>query len=256
MGWKQTWDEWVPESRVLKYIEHNLQRQRDLQTMYSRKQQQQQEEQKREGLPASGVSRGRKSNAAVDAKKRQREVMDNEEEFLKRPEIRIPIPDSLKVQLVDDWENITKNQRLVSLPRQPTVKDILQQFKEYKIKEDRLRQDSTELSVLNEFLQGLQLYFDKALGNILLYRFERPQYADIRKRYADRQMCEIYGAEHLCRLFVQLPMLIAHTTMDKDAVLVLKETINQIILFVEKNFNQYFQKEYDNAPPEYAVVWA
>jgi mortality factor 4-like protein 1 len=35
-----------------------------------------------------------------------------EEEYLKRPEIRIPLPDSLKVQLVDDWEFVTKSQRV------------------------------------------------------------------------------------------------------------------------------------------------
>lgn len=31
---------------------------------------------------------------------------------MKRPEIKISIPDNLKVQLVDDWEAITKNQQV------------------------------------------------------------------------------------------------------------------------------------------------
>lgn len=30
-------------------------------------------------------------------------------DFLKRPEVKIIIPDVLKLQLVDDWENVTKN---------------------------------------------------------------------------------------------------------------------------------------------------
>jgi mortality factor 4-like protein 1 len=118
-----SWDEWVPESRVLKYIEQNLQRQTELQQLYARRK----EEQKKEALPASGRSR---KGEVIQVKKRPREVTDNvcvcckyfprkrkiyreqEEDFLRRPEIRIPIPDSLKVQLVDDWENITKNQRV------------------------------------------------------------------------------------------------------------------------------------------------
>lgn len=54
---------------------------------------------------------------------------------------------------------------------------------------------------MKEILDGLKLYFDKALGNILLYRFERAQYADVRKLYSDKSMSEIYGAEHLLRLF-------------------------------------------------------
>ena len=32
-----------------------------------------------------------------------------EKDFNKRPEIQIAMPDTLKSQLVDDWENITKN---------------------------------------------------------------------------------------------------------------------------------------------------
>jgi mortality factor 4-like protein 1 len=63
--------------------------------------------------------------------------------------------------------------------------------------------------VLPTILSGLQVYFDKALGSNLLYRFERPQYAEIRKRYVtgptvqvneEREMSAIYGAEHLLRM--------------------------------------------------------
>lgn len=54
-------------------------------------------------------------------------------------------------------------------------------------------------------MSGIVLYFDKALGNNLLYRFERAQYVDIRRKTAEaRPMSEIYGAEHLLRLFGQL----------------------------------------------------
>ena len=63
--------------------------------------------------------------------------------------------------------------------------------------------------VLPTIISGLQVYFDKALGSNLLYRFERPQYAEIRKRYVtgptvqvsqEREMSAIYGAEHLLRM--------------------------------------------------------
>jgi hypothetical protein len=58
-------------------------------------------------------------------------------------------------------------------------------------------------------ISGLQVYFDKSLGANLLYRFERPQYAEIRKRYItgpkviigqEKEMSAIYGAEHLLRM--------------------------------------------------------
>jgi len=31
---------------------------------------------------------------------------------MKRPEVKIVIPDVLKLQLVDDWENVTKNNQV------------------------------------------------------------------------------------------------------------------------------------------------
>ena len=63
--------------------------------------------------------------------------------------------------------------------------------------------------VLPTIVSGLKVYFDKALGSNLLYRFERPQYAEMRKRYVtgptvqvnqEREMSSIYGAEHLLRM--------------------------------------------------------
>ena len=54
---------------------------------------------------------------------------------------------------------------------------------------------------LNEVVDGLKTYFDRALGNILLYRFERHQYVEMRKTYPDKPASEVYGSEHLLRLF-------------------------------------------------------
>jgi mortality factor 4-like protein 1 len=35
-----------------------------------------------------------------------------EVDYVKRPEVKIVIPDILKLQLVDDWENVTKNNQV------------------------------------------------------------------------------------------------------------------------------------------------
>lgn len=63
---------------------------------------------------ASG-SGTKKAGAGTGAqgRKRAREG-DGEVEFLRRPEIKFPVPDVLKVQLVDDWEYVTKNQQVRS----------------------------------------------------------------------------------------------------------------------------------------------
>ena len=63
--------------------------------------------------------------------------------------------------------------------------------------------------LLPTVINGLQVYFDRSLGANLLYRFERPQYAEIRKRFVtgpnvkvgtEKEMSAVYGAEHLLRM--------------------------------------------------------
>ena len=52
-----------------------------------------------------------------------------------------------------------------------------------------------------EIILGVRLYFDRALGKMLLYRFERQQYATLLRRYgANARMSDLYGGEHLLRL--------------------------------------------------------
>ena len=60
---------------------------------------------------------------------------------------------------------------------------------------------SRATALLSEIISGITLYFDKALGNNLLYRFERAQYVEQKRASPDKPMSEIYGAEHLLRLF-------------------------------------------------------
>lgn len=109
-----------------------------------------------------------------------------------------------------------------------------------------MRPGSAEADIFEEVISGLHIYFDRCLGNILLYRFERQQYVDIRRSNDGKEMSEIYGAEHLLRLFgdshscsryqhvanqrvVSLPGLIAHTSMDQQSVQTLKEHIEGML---------------------------
>ncbi|KAJ2761564.1 Esa1p-associated factor, partial [Coemansia nantahalensis] len=82
----------------------------------------------------------------------------------------------------------------------------------------------------------------------------RYQYKQIRERYPDQPLSEIYGPEHLLRLFVQLPGLIAHTNMDDDAVALLKEQLGEILKYMHRFSKTLFAEEYENASPAYVAV--
>jgi mortality factor 4-like protein 1 len=122
---------------------------------------------------------------------------------------------------------------------------ILKQYSDAEKLIRPMRLGSAEADIFEEVISGLQVYFDRCLGNILLYRFERQQYVDIRRSNDGKEMSEIYGAEHLLRLFgdshssfryqhvanriVSLPGLIAHTSMDQQSVQTLKEHIEGML---------------------------
>lgn len=57
---------------------------------------------------------------------------------------------------------------------------------------------------MDEFIQGIQLYFNKLLGTSLLYRMERKQYEE---ECVDKEPSSIYGVEHLLRLFGKIKWL-------------------------------------------------
>lgn len=59
---KNSWDEWVPESRVLKYNEANVQRQREVQRAHSN----QQSAQKNKKSSAAAKAQGRRSEGTRD----------------------------------------------------------------------------------------------------------------------------------------------------------------------------------------------
>lgn len=82
--------------------------------------------------------------------------------------INLPVPDHIQAMLVDDWENITKNNQLVPLPHPKPVSRI---FDDYLDNERPNRPEgSASLDILEEVIAGFSEYFEKGLSRILLYR--------------------------------------------------------------------------------------
>ncbi|CAE6471163.1 unnamed protein product [Rhizoctonia solani] len=241
-GWKQSWDEWVPPPRLLKWNDTNLTIQKNLVA---------QTKQAGPGAGASNKAAGASSGGGMgtggrgagrkEGRKRGRE----EDEAAKKPEMKLEIPDILKVQLVDDWEAMTKSNRLVPLPRTPSVQDILTSFKEWLPTVMPSSKHRVLATVLPVIIAGLQLYFDKS-GQIYCI--------GLKERREPRDMSTIYGAEHLLRLIVNLPSMISQTTMDTESVALLKEYVEYLLQYLVQERERIFLKEYEHASPHYQNI--
>jgi mortality factor 4-like protein 1 len=79
------------------------------------------------------------------------------------------VPDHIKAALVDDWENITKNNQLVPIPHPHPVTEVIN---DYLIFERPRREEGSALrDILEETMAGLKEYFERGLPRILLYRY-------------------------------------------------------------------------------------
>ncbi|OAA60941.1 hypothetical protein SPI_04965 [Niveomyces insectorum RCEF 264] len=157
------------------------------------------------------------------------------------------MPDHIKAALVDDWENVTKNQQLVPLPHRAPVETVLDDYLAFE--RPRREEGSASLDILEETVAGLREYFNKCLGRILLYRFERPQYIEMHELWGTddkhKSPIDTYGAEHLCRLLVSLPELISQTNMDQQSVNRLRDELTKLTAWLGKNMVTYFVSEYE-----------
>ncbi|EON99365.1 putative histone acetylase complex subunit protein [Phaeoacremonium minimum UCRPA7] len=178
--------------------------------------------------------------------------LSQEDGFHSRPSIKLVMPDHLKALLVDDWENVTKNNQLVPLPHPHPVNEILEEYLAYE--KPHRGEGTAAMDILEETIAGLREYFDKSLGRILLYRFERPQYSEIRGGWETSTddskkegPCSTYGAEHLCRLLE----LVGQTNMDQQSVNRLREEIVKLTNWLGKHATKYFVSEYEIPPQEY-----
>jgi len=200
---------------------------------------------------ASSGNAGNDSAPLVD-KPPQDNTVETEDQFNTKVEIRIRVPDELKPYLVDDWDYLSRQRKLVMLPAQQTVDTIIQDYIKYKSGSGKRTSTSGRESAVQEVTSGLREYFNVMLGSQLLYKFEREQHSDIIKQFPDRPMCKIYGAIHFLRLFVKLGAMLTYTPLDEKSVQLLLYYINDFLSYMKKNASTLFTiADYGTASPEY-----
>ncbi|OXB62832.1 hypothetical protein ASZ78_008050 [Callipepla squamata] len=244
-GWNKNWDEWVPESRVLKYVDTNLQKQKELQKANQKT--------KKNKQKTPGIGEGSSSSETPQPPRKKRARVDptveSEETFMNRVEVKVKIPEELKPWLVDDWDLITRQKQLFYLPAKKNVDSILEDYANYK--KSRGNTDNKEYAV-NEVVAGIKEYFNVMLGTQLLYKFERPQYAEILADHPDAPMSQVYGAPHLLRLFVRIGAMLAYTPLDEKSLALLLNYLHDFLKYLAKNSSALFSaSDYEVAPPEY-----
>ena len=85
---------------------------------------------------------------------------------------------------------------------------------------------------------ALKLYFDRSCAAFLLYRFERlqlQQYLDSRPGSDERVLCQVYGAEHMLRLFVKLPLLLSHANLSPTDAAALASRLQRVVDWLDAN---------------------
>ncbi|CAB5215974.1 unnamed protein product [Rhizophagus irregularis] len=117
--------------------------------------------------------------------------------------------------LFRDWQNIHTHQLLVPLPRKPTVTDIIEDYRKNRMVSKKI--ENSDDGIEQEVINGLHFYFNKC----------------------------IFGAEHLLRLFVEFPLLMANTFLSLETINVLKVHLSEFLNFLNENRSKYFIKEYE-----------
>ncbi|KAL1822173.1 hypothetical protein ACET3Z_008951 [Daucus carota] len=209
------WDEWLQAERLKKFTEETVPNQ---------------------SKECGKSARVRNRKCGIKNKEKQ-----SADILLTEKNMNIEIPPTLKKQLVDDFEFVTRLGQLVNLPRTPNVNDILNKYSAFRVKtNNRLNEE------MEEFSRGLCGYFDKALPAMLLYDSERTQYQALSEEHTPPS--SIYGAEHLLRLFVKLPEILESVKIEEETLIKLQDEILGLLKFLRKNQSKFFLSTYKRIP--------
>lgn len=274
-GWNKSWDEWVPEARVLKYNEGNLQKQKELHKAQKAEPKgkrgkrrsvtgkespsvlREKDADSRSSTPTVEKISGRQSTSGTPSssqesssdiprrkKSKNDPTVESEEQFLAKLEIKIKLPDELKPILVDDWEYISKQRRLVKIPARYTVETVLSDYSKQKQPAKILSKEEARIEVTD----GIREYFNVMLGTQLLYKAERKQYNEVMKEHPDTPASKLYGPIHLLRLFVKIGCALVYTRLDERTIQLLVLHLHDFLKFFHRNIATYFSPQDYTAP--------
>jgi mortality factor 4-like protein 1 len=185
----------------------------------------------------------------------------------------IVIPFTLKKILVQQWEYVNQCQMLPCVPAPITIRQVLKKYLESKnimdsspkfvdvsegddimtsinscrheVDESAIDPIASDISAgkdigreqeWRDMTDGIAMLFDESLESRLLYREELPQLHTIYsiQEYRVLPFSELYGCEHLLRLFIRLPEMLAGNVPDDEGRVIMAK-LNDFIRFIHKN---------------------
>jgi mortality factor 4-like protein 1 len=171
--------------------------------------------------------------------------------FVGIEKLTIVIPECLKEWLIDDFDMVIHQNKIIKLPSKKAISTILNDYHNQTLdnKEKQLLERGKRC--LDEIIKDLIDYFNSMLGSQLLYKFERIQYTEILK--LNKKMSDIYGPMHLLRLFERLKQMLEYAPLDEGEPLEdLIYYTNDILRYLEKLEKHFFsENDYILAPPFY-----
>lgn len=270
-GWNKNWDEWVPDCRVLKYNEVNLQKQKELEKTHKKVKKPKtikmvvKKDSEKETTPLAATDKAPKQKSEKkpstsppsETSTEQMEQKKNKakiepcfaEEVDVEIKVKITIPPILQNWLKDDWDLVTRQKMIMLLPARITVDHIIAFYVREKVSVKGLSQ--TMETTIVQIANRIRDCFNVLLGKMLLYKFERPQYAMILAEYQDLKMSQIYGATHLLRMFTELGGMLSGISSPRRVMSALVEHIEDFVRFMSVNQIFFVLNDYVVASPEY-----
>lgn len=225
---------------------------------------------KQEGVPSPTVklaSTGSKQSKGTGWAKSELKAEQKlrEKSLTQQFKNNIALPFALKKSLVEQWEIITQCEMVPTLPAKVTIRQALDKYLDSKGVGARLmgvssaadevtEEGDEEISTAavavreqewREMVDGIALFFDEALPRHLLYREEIPQLHVIEQHpeYSQRRYSEIYGCEHLLRLFVRFSEVLGEEYGEDEARQIFAK-VNDLVRFLHKNQGAFLAQPY------------
>ncbi|KAG7672542.1 putative Protein MRG2 [Nannochloris sp. 'desiccata'] len=148
------------------------------------------------------------------------------------PQLRLTIPPSLKQMVLDDYDLIMHQGKILPLPRpahsKPSVTQLIRDWQVFR----KIDEEEELCLQIDEISDRLIDYFDLSLRQFLLFQ---PEVAacDLALSTTGKVPSQIYGAEHLVRLIVKLPELVPVVLMSSPGnaqfIITVEEEIGDLL---------------------------